>query len=68
MQALQDHLGVVGNEEEEEQGGEEDDEDVDDKQIWQVDFCEEGLMKVHFEHVQAIDLRGEIRVFLGFPW
>jgi len=62
VQALQDHLGLVGANEED---GDDEDDDDEDKQIWHVDFWDEGLMKVHLEQVQAIDLEGEVGVFLG---
>lgn len=49
MQALQAHFG--GEEEEEE------DEEIENgvKQIWQADFWEGGLRKVHLEHGREDD-------------
>ncbi|KAL6951837.1 hypothetical protein U1Q18_049687, partial [Sarracenia purpurea var. burkii] len=56
VQSLQDHLGAIGAYEEGD-GWEDNEEDDEEKQIWQVDLCEGGFMKVHPEQVQAIDLR-----------
>lgn len=52
MQALQAHLGFVGDGDCDKAN---DDEGRDERQIWQVGFWwDEGLMKVQTEHVQDI--------------
>lgn len=51
VQALQAHFGAEEEDDDGDWGG-----DDEDKQIWQVGFCEgvAGLRKVHFLHSQDI--------------
>ena len=63
MQALHDHLGVEIREEED---GDVSDDDSDEKQIWQVDFWDGGLRKVHLLQAQAICETKEWEILRGF--
>lgn len=62
VQALQGHV----RDEDEDEVGDGDDDDERERQIWQIDFCDGGLRKVHFEHAHSIDLNARALDFLGF--